>query len=328
MSTQRRPILSVRDLRVNLSHRGRAGLPVAGFDLDVSHGEVVGLIGETGAGKSLTARAITMLLPRGARIVGGEIVFEGRNLLGLDAEEMRLIRGSRIGMIFQNPRESLVPVHTIERQLKLVLKRTAGSNERTSRSYDDGVAEYRRLLGALGLRDPERVLKSYPHQLSGGMAQRVFIALVLAGDPDLLIADEPATGLDAATQAQLLLEFGDLIREREKTAIVITHDLSSIIDVCDSLAVMYAGRVVERGTVERVLGSPQHPYTAGLLASANLSEGAASTKYIPGTPPSPFAPIAGCPFHPRCPEAFEQCREIDPETTNIDGRYVRCHLYA
>ena len=328
MNTRPRPILRVRDLRVDLHHRGRAGLPVAGFDLEVSRGEMVGLIGETGAGKSLTARAITMLLPRGARVVGGEIAFEGRNLLELDAEEMRLIRGSRIGMIFQNPRESLVPVHTIERQLTLVLKRAARNDTRTARSYGDGAAEFRRLLGALGLRDPERVLKSYPHQLSGGMAQRVFIALVLVSDPDLLIADEPATGLDAATQAQLLLEFGELIREREKTAIIITHDLSSIIDVSDSLAVMYAGRVVERGTVERVLGSPQHPYTKGLLASANLSEDAASTEYIPGTPPSPFAPIAACPFHPRCPEAFEPCRESDPETTKVAGRYVRCHLYG
>ena len=328
MDNGRAPILRVRDLRVNLSYRGRAGLPVAGLDLEVSHGEVVGLIGETGAGKSLTARAITMLLPRGARIVGGEIIFEGKDIVALNAEEMRQIRGSRIGMIFQNPRESLVPVHTIERQLEMVLKKPAASDGQTSRSYSHGVAEYRRLLGALGLREPERVLKSYPHQLSGGMAQRVFFALVLAGDPDLLIADEPATGLDAATQAQLFLEFGKLIRQLEKTAIIITHDLSSIIDVCDTLAVMYAGRVVERGTLEQVLRNPRHPYTIGLLASANLSDDVGSTEYIPGTPPSPFVPIAGCPFHPRCPEVFEKCREIDPRTVDIDGRSVRCHLHG
>ena len=328
MDSGQAPILSVRDLRVSLSYRGRAGLPIAGLDLEVLPGEVVGLIGETGAGKSLTARAIMMLLPRGARIVGGEIIFEGRDIVGLDAEQMRRIRGSRIGMVFQNPRESLVPVHTIERQLELVLKKPAASDRRTSRSYNDGVAEYRRLLGALGLQEPERILKSYPHQLSGGMAQRVFFALVLAGDPDLLIADEPATGLDAATQAQLMLEFEKLIRELGKTAIIITHDLSSIIDICDTLAVMYAGRVVERGTVDNVLRHPRHPYTTGLLASANLSGDVGSTEYIPGTPPSPFVPIAGCPFHPRCPEAFEKCREIDPQTTDVDGRSVRCHLYG
>lgn len=328
MHTDRAPILRVRDLRVNLSHRGRAGLPVAGFDLDVSQGEVVGIIGETGAGKSLATRAITMLLPRGARIVGGEILFEGHSLIRLDREQMRRMRGSRIGMIFQNPRESLVPVHTIERQLRLVLRKPAGRHDRTSRSYEEGVAEYRRLLGVLGLHEPERVLKSYPHQLSGGMAQRVFIALVLAGDPDLLIADEPATGLDAATQAQLLLEFGELIRERDKTAIIITHDLSSIIDVCDSLAVMYAGRVVERGAVNQVLATPQHPYTIGLLASANLSDEATRTEYIPGTPPSPFAPVAGCPFNPRCPEVFDRCRDSEPQPVVSDGRYVRCHLHG
>ena len=321
------PILAVRDLTVELSHQGRTGLPVVGLDLDIAHGEVVGLIGETGAGKSLTALAITVLLPRGARIVSGEIVFEGRDILRLPAEELRNIRGGRIGMIFQNPRGSLVPVFTVKRQLEMVLKKAAADGPGSSR-IDDGMAEFQRLLRALGLRDTDRVLKSYPHQLSGGMAQRVFFALVLAADPELLIADEPATGLDAATQTQLMLEFGKLIRERDKTAIIITHDLSSIIDVCDTLAVVYAGRVVERGSVADVLRNPKHPYTMGLLASANLGEDADTTAYIPGTPPSPFVPISGCPFNPRCPDVFETCREVDPQPVLIESRSVRCHLYG
>ena len=326
--TRHPPILAVRNLTVELSHQGRTGLPVVGMDLDIAHGEVVGLIGETGAGKSLTARAITMLLPRGAHIVSGEIVFEDRDIVQLGAEELRKIRGSRIGMVFQNPRGSLVPVYTIKRQLEILLKKATGNDAPPSRRLDDGMAEYRRLLGALGLSEPERVLKSYPHQLSGGMAQRAFFALVLAADPELIIADEPATGLDAATQTQLLLEFGKLIRERDKTAIIISHDLSSMVDVCDTLAVMYAGRVVERGSVSQVMRNPKHPYTMGLLASANLSEEAETTAYIPGTPPSPFVPIAGCPFNPRCPEVFDTCRDVDPQPVVIRGWSVRCHLYG
>ena len=314
-------LLEIRDLDIKLTHQEREGYAVRGLDLDVEKGEIVGLVGESGSGKSLTARAVLGLLPSAASVTQGEINYNGVNLLSLDEESMEEIRGRQIGIMFQNPRESLNPVFTVGDQLRTIYryvrefdKRRAGEESRT-------------MLQSLGLQDIDRVLSSYPHQLSGGMAQRVLFALTMACDPEFLIADEPATGLDAATQTRLFFELARIIKETHKTAIVITHDISLVSGVCDSVAVMYSGQVVERGTIADTGRRPLHPYSQGLLNAAEFSDDIKIANFIPGSPPSPFVPISGCSFHPRCPKAFEPCQDVDPGATAIDARIVRCHLY-
>ena len=279
------------------------------------------MVGESGSGKSLTARAVMGLLPSAATASRGEIVFEGVDLLTLDEEAMEQVRGHRIGIMFQNPRESLNPVFTVGDQLRTIYRVVRGHQKRRARE------ESRRMLQSLGLRDTDRVLASYPHQLSGGMAQRVLLALTLACDPELLIADEPATGLDAATQTRIFVEIGRIIKETGRTAIVITHDISLVSGVCDSVAVIYSGQVVERGTVSDVGRQPLHPYSTGLLRAAAFADDGGRASFIPGAPPDPFMPTGGCPFHPRCPRVFEPCADVVPIATSTDNRQVRCHLY-
>ena len=315
------PLLSIRDLDIELRHRERFGYAVRDLTLDIEAGEIVGLVGESGSGKSLTARAVMGLLPSAASAGRGQIIFDGVDLLTLDEEEMEQVRGRRIGIMFQNPRESLNPVFTVGDQLRTVYRKIRGRDRRNARE------EARRMLLSLGLREVDRVLASYPHQLSGGMAQRALLALTLACDPELLIADEPATGLDAATQTRLFVEIGRVIRETGKTAIVITHDISLVSGICDSVAVMYSGQVVERGAVADVGGRPLHPYSDGLLKAADFADEGGHASFIPGAPPDPFMPTGGCPFHPRCPQAFEPCPDVVPVATSTDDRQVRCHLY-
>ena len=315
------PLLSIRDLDIELRHQERFGYAVRGLSLDIQVGEIVGLVGESGSGKSLTARAVMGLLPTAASASSGEIVFDGVDLLTLGEEEMEQVRGRRIGIMFQNPRESLNPVFTVGDQLRTIFRKIRGYDKRKARE------ESRQMLLSLGLREVDRVLASYPHQLSGGMAQRALLALTLACDPELLIADEPATGLDAATQTRLFVEIGRVIKETGKTAIVITHDISLVSGICDSVAVMYSGQVVERGTVTDVGGRPLHPYSSGLLKAAEFADEGGRASFISGAPPDPFMPTGGCPFHPRCPQAFEPCRDVVPAATSTQGRQVRCHLY-
>ena len=314
-------LLSIRDLDIELRHQERFGYAVQGLTLDIEAGEIVGLVGESGSGKSLTARAVMGLLPSAASASRGQIIFDGVDLLTLDEDEMEQVRGRRIGIMFQNPRESLNPVFTIGDQLRTIYRKIRGCNKRQARE------ESRQMLLSLGLREVDRVLASYPHQLSGGMAQRALLALTLACDPELLIADEPATGLDAATQTRLFVEIGRVIKETGKTAIVITHDISLVSGICDSVAVMYSGQIVERGTVTDVGARPLHPYSNGLLAAAEFADEGGRASFIPGAPPDPFMPTGGCPFHPRCPKAFEPCPDVVPIATSTEGRQVRCHLY-
>ena len=314
-------LLSIRDLDIELRHQERFGYAVQGLTLDIEAGEIVGLVGESGSGKSLTARAVMGLLPSAASAARGQIIFDGVDLLTLDEDGMEQVRGRRIGIMFQNPRESLNPVFTIGDQLRTIYRKIRGRDRRQARE------EARRMLLSLGLREVDRVLASYPHQLSGGMAQRALLALTLACDPELLIADEPATGLDAATQTRLFVEIGRIIKETGRTAIVITHDISLVSGICDSVAVMYSGQVVERGTVTDIGRQPLHPYSNGLLKAADFADEGGRTSFIPGAPPDPFMPPGGCPFHPRCPQAFDPCPDVVPVATSTDGRQVRCHLY-
>ena len=315
------PLLSIRDLDIELRHQERFGYAVRGLTLDIEAGEIVGLVGESGSGKSLTARAVMGLLPSAASAAAGKIIFDGVDLMTLDEQEMEQVRGRRIGIMFQNPRESLNPVFTIGDQLRTIYRKIRGYDSRNARK------EARLMLLSLGLREVGRVLASYPHQLSGGMAQRALLALTLACDPELLIADEPATGLDAATQTRLFVEIGRVIKETGKTAIVITHDISLVSGICDSVAVMYSGQVVERGRVADVGGRPLHPYSDGLLKAADFADEGGQASFIPGAPPDPFMPTGGCPFHPRCPQAFHPCTDVVPMATTTDDRLVRCHLY-
>ena len=314
-------LLSIRDLDIELRHQERFGYAVRGLDLDIEAGEIVGLVGESGSGKSLTARAVMGLLPSAASAGRGQILFDGVDLLTFTEEEMEKVRGRRIGIMFQNPRESLNPVFTVGNQLRTVYRKVRGHGKRRARE------EARLMLRSLGLRDIDRVLASYPHQLSGGMAQRALLALTLACDPELLIADEPATGLDAATQTRLFVEIGRVIKETGKTAMIITHDISLVSGVCDSVAVMYSGQVVERGGVAEVGRQPLHPYSTGLLKAADFADEGGRASYIPGSPPDPFTPTGGCPFHPRCPKVFEPCADLAPLAVSTGGRLVRCHLY-
>lgn len=313
--------LTVDGLTVSIKHRGQLGVVLDHLDLDVRGGKILALVGESGAGKSMLAKTLIRLLPPTARITSGSVRFDGIDLAHASDAQLAGIRGRRIAIVFQNPRESLNPTFTVRDQLGTVLRVVGGHSAKDARAASSD------LLTRFGLADPERVLASYPHQMSGGMAQRVLIALALAADPELILADEPATGLDIATQTQLVLELTRFIRDVSKTAIVISHDIGLVAGMADDIAVVYAGKVVEQGPIQTVLEHPRHPYTNGLLAAAGLIPSQQRLSYIGGSPPSPFDRGPGCPYAPRCPHAFEDCRHISPRAIDSGGATVRCHLY-
>ena len=322
-----RPLLEVNGLRTTFFTRDGAVHAVDGINFHVDRGEIMGLVGESGCGKSVTSLSILRLVARPGVIEAGEVLFDGRNLLTLTDEEMRKVRGDQISMIFQQPTSSLNPVWNVGDQIAEVL--------RIHRGMKGTAAEARavELLRMVGIPDPQRRLKSYPHEISGGMAQRVMIAMALACEPDLLIADEPTTALDVTIQAQIL----DLIRNlRDETGtaiILITHDLGVVAEMCDRVAVMYAGEIVEHTDVRTLFRDPLHPYTRGLIGSIPVvGEVKTELSVIQGNVPNLVDLPPGCRFAPRCQARIEEnvelAEEAHPDLLGFaTGHDVRCWMY-
>ena len=305
------PLLDVRDLRTHFFNEDGVTRAVDGVSFSIDPGETLGIVGESGCGKSVTALSILRLLPpRMGRTIGGSITFDGTNLLDLSETEMRGVRGNRIAMIFQEPMTSLNPVLTVGHQIAESVR----IHKRLGR--DAARARARDMLELVKIPDAGRRLDDYPHQFSGGMRQRVMIAMALACDPKLLIADEPTTALDVTIQAQVLKLMLELKEKTGAAVVLITHDLGVVAETCQRVVVMYAGRKVEEATVEALFSRPSHPYTRGLLAS--IARGSAGSRRkrlteIPGIVPSLREPIQGCAFAPRCTMATDLCRRTVPE---------------
>jgi len=315
------PLLEVLNLETHFATGGGVFKAVDGISFNLKRGETLGLVGESGCGKSVTSLSIMRLVPSPpGRIAGGQVKLSGRDLLKLSPAEMRAVRGADIAMIFQEPMTSLNPVQPIGQQIaeSILLHRTSTEAEARARAIE--------LLRLVRIPSPEQRVDDYPHQLSGGMRQRVMIAMALACDPQVLIADEPTTALDVTIQAQILELLREL-RERLGMAIIlITHDLGVVAELADRVAVMYAGRIVEEAPVEALFGDPQHPYTLGLLASIPGAAGDdEELTAIEGVVPSPYAQPAGCRFNPRCPFAIDRCRSEMPALTEAKpGHSVAC----
>jgi oligopeptide/dipeptide ABC transporter ATP-binding protein len=320
-------LLSVRGLQTSFTTRHGLVRAVTGVDFDVHKGEILGLVGESGCGKSVTALSLLGLVAKPGHIDGGEAMFEGQDLLKLPDKELRNLRGDRIAMIFQQPTSSLNPVMDVGYQIGEVLELHRGMNRAASQ---ERAIELMRMVG---IPDPERRLKAYPHEMSGGMAQRVMIAMALACEPDLLIADEPTTALDVTIQAQILDLMADL-REKTNTAIIlITHDLGVVAEMCDRVAVMYAGEIVEQADVQTLFAEPKHPYTKGLIGAVPVP-GVIRDELatIPGNVPNLVDLPDGCRFAPRCSARIEHGEPLalshHPELLPLtDVHDVRCWLY-
>lgn len=319
-----KPILEVKDLTVSFDVYGGEVQAIRGVNFTVNEGEAVAIVGESGSGKSVTAQTVMRLIatPPG-RIKKGSIMFNGRDILALSEKEVQKVRGNEIGMIFQDPMTSLNPTMTIGNQIMEGLIK----HQRLSRSAAKERAI--ELLKMVGIPNPEVRLKQYPHNFSGGMRQRVMIAIALACKPKLLIADEPTTALDVTIQAQIMELMKDLQKQTKTSIILITHDLGVVADVCDRVIVMYAGQVVETGTIQEIFRNPQHPYTKGLLKSLPRLNQSKNEPLIPihGTPPDLIKPPQGCGFCSRCDEAMRICATQPPEVTTIsETQTVRCWL--
>jgi oligopeptide/dipeptide ABC transporter ATP-binding protein len=309
-------LLEVRNLRTEFATRGGVVRAVDDVSWDIQEGETVALVGESGCGKSVTALSIMRLVAAPAgRIVGGQILYKGRDLLALDEEAMRQIRGREIAMVFQEPMTSLNPVLTIGRQLTEGLETHLGMGPGPSR---DRAVE---LLGLVGIPDAPRRLKQYPHQFSGGMRQRMMIAMALACNPSLILADEPTTALDVTIQAQILELMRDLSRRLRVALLIITHNLGVVARYADRVNVMYAGRIIERGTARELYGTPRHPYTLGLLRSVPRLDEPQRARLLPieGQPPDLTRLPPGCSFAPRCAYRVERCVADGPSLRPIDG---------
>lgn len=314
-------LLSVEDLSVQFPLRRGVVRAVDGVSFDVARGESLGLVGESGSGKSVAVQAVLGLVPPPGRIAQGRVRFEGRELLGLPEPALRAIRGRRLAMIFQNPRHCLNPVMTVGAQLARVSRRHRGDSAREAR---ERVLDR---LAAVQIADPRRVAAAYPHQLSGGMCQRIMIVMALIAEPALIIADEPTTGLDVTVQRQILALMQELWTRQDVAQLTISHDMGVVAQVCQRVVVMYAGRIMEVAPVRELYRTPLHPYTRGLVASTPRLDGQGRPQAIPGELPSPIAPPAGCRFHPRCPEAEPRCRQETPVLRDLgQGRLAACHL--
>ncbi|MFZ2097884.1 MAG: ABC transporter ATP-binding protein [Anaerolineales bacterium] len=315
-------LLEIRDLYLEFkTSQGRLNA-LNGINFDVRKGEVLGLVGETGCGKTVTGLSILRLLSRSARITQGQVLLEGVDLLKLSKAEMEKARGSQIAMIFQDPSSSLNPVFTIGDQMKRVIRR------HTNLSRATATQRASEMLQAVGLPDIKRILDSYPHELSGGQQQRVMIAMALSCHPHLLIMDEPTTSLDVTIQAQILRLLQELQVEFDISAILITHNLGVVAQTCHRIVILYAGRVMEIGTTQQVFRNPQHPYTCGLLAAVPRpgSRGKKMT-VIPGTVPSNPGALQGCPFAPRCAYTFDRCKQEVPDMFSMEeGHSCACFL--
>ena len=308
------PLLSVEDLRVEFWTMRGTVHAVNGISFELGRGETLGIVGESGCGKSVTSLALLGLLPRAGRVTGGRAVFDGTDLLALSEERLRAIRGREIAMIFQDPMTSLNPVLTIGRQIREALE--------AHFEMDRGQAERRaaELLDQVGIPSARARLKDYPHQFSGGMRQRAMIAMALAGEPRLLIADEPTTALDVTIQAQILDLLRELVAERQTSLVLITHDLGVVAGMCRNVNVMYAGTIVESASALGLFRSPRHPYTLGLLESIPRIDTGARHKLrpIPGAPRNMLSPPQSCPFAPRCRNVIGICTEELPPLTRME----------
>jgi len=327
-------VLSIENLRLNFSTEHGTLYALRGVDLRVGRNEVVGLVGESGCGKTVLGLSVLGLnpMPPAELLEGSRILFTGRDVAGLTQNELTLIRGTGISMIFQEPMTSLNPVFTVGEQIaeSLRLRLQREKAEKAARSGSAAIED--EVLDALRLvriADPERVAHRYPHELSGGMKQRVMIAMALAAKPSLLVADEPTTALDVTIQAQILRLMRDLMREVQTSILFITHDLGVIAEIADRVAVMYAGQIVEEANVHELFREPLHPYTQGLLASLpRLSDLDKEIEQLPGSVPDALSPPEGCSFHPRCRHVMNECLTIPPKlVTPRSGHKVACHLY-
>jgi peptide/nickel transport system ATP-binding protein len=317
-------LLSVRDLRTHLGDERDPVRAVDGVSFDILPGETFALLGESGCGKSMTALSLLRLLPGSGRVVGGEVLFQGRDLLRVPEAAMRGVRGGGIGMVFQEPMTSLNPVMTVGDQIAEAVTR----HGQAPADSGDIRRRVKELLDAVRIPDPERRLGEYPHQLSGGMKQRVVIAIALAGDPALLVADEPTTALDVTIQAQVLDLLRTLQRERHMSVMLITHDLGVVAETAERIAVMYAGQVVEQATREAFFAAPRHPYSRKLFDSLpSMAKRRTHLQVIRGFVPSLGAEFTGCRFAPRCDAAMDVCREQTPRWHAVGGHGTLCHLY-
>jgi oligopeptide/dipeptide ABC transporter ATP-binding protein len=316
-------VLEVRDLTVEFPLAKGSIVPVRGVSFDVRRRERVGLVGESGSGKSLTALSLMRLLPSPGRIGSGQILLGGTDLARLPEREMTRLRGGRIALVYQDPMSSLNPVQSVGRQIVEAIRKHEDVSKAGARTRAI------ELLGDVGISSPERRFDSYPHQLSGGMRQRVMIAMAISASPDLLIADEPTTALDVTTQARIVDLIGRLVEDRNMGVILITHDLGLAASFCDTINVMYAGRIVERSPAGALFEHPVHPYSEALLGAIcrldyDVEQPIAA---VGGQPPLPQQLPAGCTFHPRCPYAADRCSDEVPEPHALpDGREAECHF--
>lgn len=317
-------LLEIKNLSVSFNTYAGEVKAIRGVDINVQKGKVLAIVGESGCGKSVTSQAIMRLLPvPPSEIKSGEILFEGKDILKLTEKEMRKVRGAQIGMIFQDPMTSLNPTMTVGRQISEVLI------EHQHLSREAAKEKAKEMLRLVGIPNPEMRIKQYPHEFSGGMRQRVMIAIALACKPKLLIADEPTTALDVTIQAQIIELMKDLQEKLDTSIIIITHDLGVVADIAQDIVVMYAGKVVENGTLEQVFYGSKHPYTWGLLNSVprldlNKKE---ELSPIEGTPPDLFAPPIGCAFADRCEYCMNICRRLQPELVEVEeGHHSACWL--
>lgn len=317
-------ILEVKDLRTHFFTDEGVAAAVDGVSFSLSRGKTLGIVGESGCGKSVTSLSILRLVEEPAgKIIGGEIIFKDQNLLKLSEEEMRDIRGNEISMIFQEPMTSLNPVFTVGDQIAEVLRLHQGL------SKSDAIQKSIEMLRLVGIPLPERRVQEYPHQLSGGMRQRVMIAMALSCNPALLIADEPTTALDVTIQAQILELMKDLKDKLGTAIMMITHDLGVVAEVADEVMIMYAGKVVEHGPVQAVFSNPLHPYTEGLMNSIpDITLDLEALETIEGLVPSIYAMPEGCRFHPRCKYAMDICKDTQPGLVSHEDRKVRCFRYS
>jgi oligopeptide/dipeptide ABC transporter ATP-binding protein len=317
-------VLEVKNLKTYFFIHAGVVKAVDDVSFAIQRGEILGIVGESGSGKSVTSLSIMRLLHNTTgKTVGGEVLLNGKDLLKLSNEEMRLVRGNNISMIFQEPMTSLNPVYSIGKQISSAILIHQGCTQ--------AVALQRtiEMLNLVGIPNPERRVREYPHQMSGGMRQRVMIAMALANDPTVLICDEPTTALDVTIQAQILRLIKKLCREKGSSILLITHAMGVIAEVADDVIVMYCGKIVEKAPVKTLFAHPLHPYTVGLLESIpRLDVIQDKLISIPGTVPPVLDLPPGCAFKPRCPHAREICEREAPQITLVDGREVRCHQYG
>jgi len=313
-------LLEITNLRTHFYLRRATVKAVDDISFCVGPGEMLGLVGESGSGKSVTALSVLRLIQPPGRIISGHVIFQGRDLLTLSEEEINSTRGRTITMIFQNPRSCLNPVLKVETQITRVHQVHKGS------SFREAKGRALEFLKMVRIPDPEQVMNRYPYQLSGGMCQRVMIAMALICEPLLVIADEPTTGLDVTIQGQILELMRDLRRQTQAAQLLITHDLGVAAETCDRMVVMYCGKIMEIGAVEEVFKHPLHPYTAALLKSVPDVRKDFRTTTIPGNVPDPRDPPSGCRFHPRCQESNDLCSKEEPQMMEFgSNRLVACH---